>query len=105
MPTVHLVCGPTAAGKTTYAIALASRVRAVRFSIEEWMANLFAADRPEPCPFAWTLERAHRCEGEMWKVADPIIAHNIHVVFDVGLARRDDRDQFRNRDLQTAAMP
>jgi predicted kinase len=41
----------------------------------------------------------------MWKVADQVIAHKLDVVFDVGLARRDHRDQFRNRALQTAGMP
>ena len=35
-PALHLVCGSTGAGKTTYAIALADRLCAVRFSIDEW---------------------------------------------------------------------
>src|SRR5947209_2765871 len=39
--TVHLICGSTGAGKTTYAKALATRTHAVRLSIEDWMAMLF----------------------------------------------------------------
>jgi len=38
---IHLVCGSTGAGKTTYARALSERIGAVRFSIDEWMTALF----------------------------------------------------------------
>ena len=46
MSTVHLVFGPQGAGKTTHARALAARIGGVRFSIDEWMAQLFAPDWP-----------------------------------------------------------
>ena len=38
---IHLICGSTGAGKTTYALELAERIGAVRFSIDEWMTALF----------------------------------------------------------------
>ena len=63
LPTLHFVCGPVGAGKTTYAIALAESTKAVRFTGDEWVARLFAKDRPDPCPLEWTLERAERCRG------------------------------------------
>jgi hypothetical protein len=68
-PTFHLVCGSTGAGKTTYSLALAQRLNAVRFSIDEWMVGLFAKDKPEPMQFAWVVERVERCEDQIGRLA------------------------------------
>jgi predicted kinase len=103
MPTVHLVCGSTGAGKTTYATALAKMTGAVRFSIDEWMLNLFVADRPESSSLEWALARIERCEMQMWALANQLIARNIDVVFDLGLSRRDSRDRMRTLTAQTRA--
>jgi predicted kinase len=103
MPTVHFVCGSTGSGKTTYSIALAQRAKAVRFSMDDWMKNLFLADQPVPASLEWTLERTARCEAQMLEVAEQLIARGIDVVFDNGLARRDHRDRFRGRVMQTVA--
>ncbi len=104
MPTVHLVCGSTGAGKTTYAAALAKMTGAVRFSIDEWMLNLFMADRPpQASSLEWALARIERCETQMWALANQLIAHDIDVVFDLGLSRRDSRDRMRTLTAQTRA--
>jgi predicted kinase len=103
MPTVHLICGGTGAGKTTYAKALAERTRGVRFSIDEWIASLFLPDRPAQLSLAWAVERAARCEEQMWAVADELVARGTDVVFDVGLSRREHRDRFRSRAAQAGA--
>jgi predicted kinase len=103
MATVHFICGATGAGKTTYAIALAERANAVRFTIDEWMACLFVADRPDPPTLEWALDRTARCEAQMWSVADTLVARGIDVVFDLGLSTRDNRDQFRARASYTRA--
>jgi adenylate kinase family enzyme len=68
-PIFHLVCGSTGAGKTTYSLALAQRLNAVRFSIDEWMVGLFAKDKPEPMQFAWVVERVERCEDQIGRLA------------------------------------
>lgn len=104
MPTAHLICGSTCAGKTTYAKALADRVGGVRFSSDEWMVNLFLPDRPEPMSVAWAIERAARCEQQMWTVADQLLGRRIDVVFDVGLSRREHRERFRARAAQAGAQ-
>jgi predicted kinase len=98
---VHLVCGATGAGKTTYAMALAKRTGAVRFSIDEWMATLFWPDAPPAPTFAWAHERTARCERQMWALAEPLLARGTDVVFDVGLSRREHRDQLRFHALQS----
>jgi predicted kinase len=103
MPTAHLICGSVGAGKTTYAMALAERVRGVRFSADEWMVNLFLPDRPEPLSLAWAVERTARCEMQMWVIGDQLLAHRVDVVFDVGLSKREHRERFRARAAQAGA--
>jgi predicted kinase len=105
MPTVHLICGAIGAGKTTYARALADRVRGVRFSIDEWIANLFLPDRRPDLDLAWVIERTARCEAQMWVVADALLARGVDVVFDVGLSKREHRERFRLRAAQVGADP
>ncbi|MDP9035544.1 MAG: ATP-binding protein [Myxococcota bacterium] len=103
MATVHLICGSIGAGKTTYAIAVAERTRGIRFSIEEWMGNLFVADRPSEVDIGWAVERTARCERQMWAVADRVLALQLDVIFDLGLSRRDQRDRLRFRAARTGA--
>jgi predicted kinase len=103
MATVHLICGSTGAGKTTYAIALAARTGAVRLSIDEWMATLFIADRPVPPSVEWAVQRLERCERQMWALAEQLIERDVDVVFDVGLSTRDQRERWRMLVAQTRA--
>jgi predicted kinase len=105
MATVHLICGATGAGKSTYARALAKRVRGVRFSTDEWLAALFLVDRPTELTVAWAVERTARCEAQMWAMAEECIARGIDIVFDAGLSRREHRDRFRLRAAQAGADP
>jgi predicted kinase len=85
--TVHLICGSTGAGKTTYAMTLAGRDGALRLSIDEWMTTLFGPDQPEAIRFAWMMERIDRCEAQMWALAEQEAAFGRPVVIDCGLTR------------------
>lgn len=44
-PTIHLICGSTGAGKTTYSARLSEQTGAVSFSIDDWMVTLFGPAR------------------------------------------------------------
>ena len=55
--TVHIVFGSQGAGKTTYARQLASETKGTRFSIDEWMGELFGPDLPKPMSLPWIMER------------------------------------------------
>lgn len=89
--TLHVIFGPSGAGKTTYANAFARRERAVAFILDEWMARLFGPDIPNPIEFEWMMERVTRCEAQIWSVAAGVLATGTSVIMDIGLMRRADR--------------
>ncbi len=93
-PTFHLVCGSTGAGKTTYSLALAQRLNAVRFSIDEWMVGLFAKDKPEPMQFAWVVERVERCEDQIGRLATQCARCGVAPVLDLSFLRASNRANF-----------
>lgn len=91
---VHLICGSTGAGKTTYALRLSDQLGAVRFSIDEWMAALFWMDTPKPLDAAWSTERVERCRTQIWTVVLRIAPRNVPCVLDVGLGQAQSRARF-----------
>lgn len=93
--TLNVIIGPCAAGKTTYAHALARRENAVPFILDEWGARLFAADLQGPIEFPWMLERLARCNALIWSTAEAVLAAGTSVVLDTGGMRRADRERIR----------
>jgi predicted kinase len=97
---VHLVCGSTGAGKTTFAAALAEATGAVTFSIDEWMTNLFWQDSPQPVVSTWTLSRVERCYVQIWTTAARVVAAGVPAILDLGLSTAADRKRFITPDLE-----
>jgi predicted kinase len=93
--TLNVVFGPCAAGKTTYALALARRESAVPFVLDEWGARLYGPDVQGPLEFPWMLERLGRCHALIWSIAEGVLAAGASVVLDIGAMRRVDRDRIR----------
>ena len=93
--TLNVIFGPCAAGKTTYARALARRESAVPFVLDEWGARLFGPDLRGPIEFAWMLERSARCNALIWSTAEAVLAAGTSVVLDTGAMRRADRERIR----------
>lgn len=91
--TLHLVCGFLGAGKTTFATALATRVGAVRLSVDELYLKLFA-DGPTYELDAAALDRLLGVLNELWP---QIAASGCDVVLDFGFWRRALRDEVRAR--------
>jgi len=91
MPTIHLISGPVGVGKTTYALKLAKEIGAVRFSIDDWMTELFFPDMPDPMTYEWAVERAKRCEARIQAVSLDILATGKDVIWDIGLMEFDQR--------------
>jgi predicted kinase len=91
----HLIFGPTAAGKSTYARKLATEVNGVRFAIDEWMHAMFGADVPKQMDMSWVMPRVARCQTQVWSVAEQILSSGTDVVLELGLLRKTDRDSIK----------
>ena len=94
--TAHLIYGPTASGKSTYARTLASQRNAVRFAIDEWMHALFGDDKPEKMDMSWVMPRVARCQSRIWSTSLQILASGTDVVLELGLLREKDRDRMKS---------
>lgn len=94
---MHLVHGPQGAGKSAYARKLAADLPAVRFSIDEWMSNLFVPDMVPPLDMGWLDERMARCEAMIWEMAVAVLRNGGHVVLDLGFQRPQQRAEARRR--------
>lgn len=83
-PLIHLICGSTGAGKTTYARELCARIGAVHFSIDQWMASLYWMDSTDPIDPAWAMERIERCMTQIWSTARQVAERGTPCVLDLG---------------------
>ncbi len=90
---IHLVCGSTGAGKTTYAGKLARQLGALHLSIDDWMVGLFAPDKPERPDWQWIDERVRRCERQMVTTALQLGRLGVPSILDLGLQRADQRQR------------
>jgi predicted kinase len=88
---MHLVCGSTGAGKTTYALKLCRELGAIHLSIDDWMVNLFAPDQPTQRSWPWIEERLKRCEDQILSTAIAAGRVGTSTVLDLGLQRCDQR--------------
>jgi predicted kinase len=91
-----LLCGLPGSGKTTLARALASQVKAVRFSADEWMAALEID--------GYDLHARGRIENLQWAVAEGLLELGNVVIIESGPWQRADRDALRKR-CRTLGVP
>ena len=92
-----MVCGATGAGKTTYALASADGLGAVRFSIDQWMTALFWMDRAEPIDPDWAMARVRRCYDQIWSTSVQVLHIGAPVMLDLGFSTQQDRRDFAAR--------
>jgi len=95
MSTVHLICGPVGAGKTTFGRTFAADRRALFFCLDEWMATLFMMEAPTPLTLEWALPRTQRCEQQIWSIARQTLGLGTDVVLELGFFKRDQRARAR----------
>jgi predicted kinase len=98
MAHLHVIIGPVGAGKSTFARKLCREYRAVRLTLDEWMAVLFGKDeRPAVGRIEWYIERRDRCLELIWKLADEMVRVGTNVVLEIGLIQRTERADFYAR--------
>ena len=91
---IHMICGLTGAGKTTYAEALRQDITGVRFSIDDWNARLFFMDRDPTSDFQWFYDRVQRSCAQMRDTASQVLDANVPVIFDCGFTNLKERTIF-----------
>ena len=82
-----LICGLPGSGKTTLAKQLASEVRAVRLSPDEWMHDLGIGYYEE--------ETRVRLEKRLWQLGQELLTLSQSVILENGFSAREERDELR----------
>lgn len=91
---IHMICGPSGAGKTTCARKLADDLGGVRFSIDEWMVTLFGDDVPTHISPGWINPRLLRCDQQVWSIASQLGVRGTPAILDLGFQRTEHRQRF-----------
>ena len=100
-PTVYMMCGLTGSGKTTCAKRLEREHSAVRFSIDEWMIELYGHHMPREV----FDERLETLKNLLWSTARRLLALDINVVLDFGFWKRREWLDFEARAQEVRAKP
>jgi predicted kinase len=82
-----IVCGLPGSGKTTLARALEIRLRAIRFSPDEWM-KVLSLD-------LYDEERRGKIESLQWSLGKELLALGLTVIIEWGTWGRSERDTLR----------
>jgi predicted kinase len=88
-PRLIVVCGLPGSGKTTFANALESRLRAIRLSADEWLDALSIDLYDE--------EKRAQVEALQWTFGQELLARGLIVVIEWGTWARSERDTLRLR--------
>ena len=89
MPTLHLVCGLSGSGKSTFAKELEKGHPALRLTPDEWMMRIVGDGYNE--------DKRAVIESIQWEIAQQALCLGIDVILESGFWSRKERDEFRDR--------
>lgn len=90
-----IVCGLPGSGKTTLAKELEAKLRAVRFSPDDWLEALSLN--------IWDEDTRGKIEALQWKLAQQLLALGLTVIIEWGTWGRSERDALRIRARELGA--
>lgn len=99
MAKIYFVCGFIGSGKTTYSKALAEKLGAFRFSIDEWIIHLYG-EHMEREVFD---SRLATLQALFKDSAQQLFSLDTSVIFDFGFWRKTDREAFVDWALSVGA--
>ena len=99
---LHIICGFVGAGKTTLAKKLEKKYKAIRFSTDEWMIELFNFKGNFGKKY---IDSKKRCKEFIWKLAKEILLSKRDVVLDFGFWSKKERALFFKRAKQIGVEP
>jgi predicted kinase len=94
-PRLVIVCGLPGSGKTTVAVRLEDKLRAVRFSADEWMKAIEID--------IWDARSREKIEALQWKFAQELLELGLTVIIEWGTWGRSERDTLRIRARELGA--
>ncbi len=91
MPKLYLIHGYIGAGKTTFAKQLEVESGAVRFSLDDWMEELYGTNPPVELFGVYEA----RVKALIVKVTEGVLRRGVGVILDFGFWKRVERDALR----------